>query len=288
MKTNMQFSCPDGVQLTGDVVGPTDGPVVVLLHGGGQTRHSWAKTLEDLAMDGFRAVAVDLRGHGDSGWSPEGNYAVEAIARDVRTVADHFGRPVALVGASLGGSAAILASGEPPPVECSGLILVDVTPYVSEDGRQEVLDFMNTGIDGFGSVEEAAEAISRYTQRPPKIRDIEGLGKNLRKCADGRYRWHWDPALVDPKRLDETKGDPARLEAATKTVTAPILLVRGGSSSVVRETHAQAFLSSVPTAEYAEVSHATHMVAGERNAAFSHTVRDFLSRQVRNESKGLD
>lgn len=285
MKTTLQFSCPDGVQLTGDVAGPTEGQVVVLLHGGGQTRHSWAETLEDLATDGFRAVAVDLRGHGDSDWSPDGDYAVEAIARDIRAVADRFGRPVALVGASLGGSASLLAAGERPLVECSALILVDVTPYVSEDGRQEVLDFMNTGIDGFGSVEEAAEAISHYMHRPPRIRDLEGLGKNLRKCADGRYRWHWDPALVDPKRLDETKGDPLRLEAATKAVTAPMLLVRGGSSSLVRETHVQEFLRTVPTAEYAEISHATHMVAGDRNEAFSRAVRDFLSRQVNRQRK---
>nr|EJI93896.1 alpha/beta hydrolase fold domain protein [Rhodococcus sp. JVH1] len=49
--------------------------LVLLLHGGGQTRHSWRNTGQSLAADGWSAVAVDARGHGDSQWAPDGDTA---------------------------------------------------------------------------------------------------------------------------------------------------------------------------------------------------------------------
>ena len=64
----------DGVMLAADVAGDPDAQTVLLFHGGGQTRHSWGGTLRALVGRGYHVASVDLRGHGDSDWSPGGNY----------------------------------------------------------------------------------------------------------------------------------------------------------------------------------------------------------------------
>ncbi|KAA9156789.1 alpha/beta hydrolase [Amycolatopsis acidicola] len=274
------FAGAGGVRLVADVAGPPDGPAVILIHGGGQTRHSWGETVDALAQDGFLAVNLDMRGHGESGWAPDADYTAGVLADDIRAIAAELARPVALVGASMGGRAALLAAGEDPAVDCSGLILVDVTPRMSDDGRQQVVDFMRGGLDGFATLEDAAAAVSRYLPHRPPVKDTRGLAKNLRRGEDGRWRWHWDPALVDPARLRRFDDDPTRYETAAANVTAPLLLVRGGSSELVEPEHARAFLAVAPRAEYVEVGRARHMVAGDRNRDFSDAVRGFLRRAL--------
>ena len=95
----------DGVVLRGDAYGASDRPPVLLLHGGGQTRHAWGGAATALANAGFYAVAIDQRGHGDSDWAPGNDYAITDFATDMRMVAESFATPPASVGASLGGLA---------------------------------------------------------------------------------------------------------------------------------------------------------------------------------------
>jgi pimeloyl-ACP methyl ester carboxylesterase len=271
------------VTLATDVEGPRSGPPVLLLHGGGQTRHAWRRARHALAEAGFRALAVDLRGHGDSDWAPDGDYSHEAYAEDLRAAARQLGRPVALIGASLGGIAAMLAVGESPRVECSALVLVDVTPRMSVAGRAQVLAFMGAHPDGFDSVEEAADAVAAYLPHRPRPRDPSGLRKNLRETADGRLRWHWDPRFVTgrgPRRDDVDDVSAERLEAAVRAADVPKLLVRGGASDLVSEEFAADFLALAPDAEYVNVPGAAHMVAGDDNDAFAASVVDFLRRHV--------
>src|SRR4051794_474493 len=103
-----------GVRLAVDVDGPPGGPPVLLLHGGGQTRHAWGTTQAALAANGWRACSADLRGHGDSQWAPDGDYSIDAFSADVRAMAASFDTPPALVGASLGGLSSMVAIGEAP------------------------------------------------------------------------------------------------------------------------------------------------------------------------------
>ena len=109
---SIHIRAPDSVLLTGDAYGPDDAPPVVLLHGGGQTRHAWKGTARQIGAAGFRAVAMDLRGHGDSGRAPEGNYVIDQFVADLRATVAALGRPAAVVGASLGGVTGLLAAGE--------------------------------------------------------------------------------------------------------------------------------------------------------------------------------
>src|ERR1700738_4099266 len=93
-----------GLTIAGDTWGDPNGPLVVLQHGGGQTRHAWKGAGERLAVAGYYAVAFDARGHGDSDWSPDGRYDQDVMVEDLKSVVAALGnRRPALVGASMGG-----------------------------------------------------------------------------------------------------------------------------------------------------------------------------------------
>ena len=263
------------LRIVGDAYGdPADRPVL-LLHGGGQTRHAWGETAAALADEGHHAVALDLRGHGDSSWDPEGEYGPDAIARDVTSIAKHFPTRPSMVGASLGGLAILLAQGESPDPPASAVVLVDIAPRVEPRGVERILGFMGAHPDGFATLEDAADAVAAYIPHRPRPKDLNGLRKNLRLGPDGRYRWHWDPRMMRdgrPRATDNT----ARLEAAARGLRVPTLLVRGRLSDVVSEDGARAFLDLVPHARYVDVSGAGHMVAGDRNDPFTDAVVRFL------------
>lgn len=273
----VRFAGGQGVELVCDIVGRWTDPVVLLLHGGGQTRFSWGGTASALADQGFLTFAVDARGHGESDWAPEGDYSIDAYAEDLRRVVRQIGRPAALVGASLGGLTSIIAAGEPPAVRCTALVLVDVTPQMNEQGKQAIGAFMTAHPEGFVSVEEAADAVSAYLPHRPRPSDVSGLRKNLRRGDDGRYYWHWDPRMLTGPR-GPGQAAPQRYEKALAGIQAPVLLVRGGISEVVGEEDVAAFRAVAPQAEYVDVPDAAHMVAGDRNDVFTGAVVDFLDR----------
>lgn len=261
-------------RLVGDAYGEATHRPVVLLHGGGQTRHAWGGTAAALARHGWYAIALDMRGHGDSDWAADGDYTVDTLAADLHRVAAALGRP-AVVGASLGGITALLAEGEATTSISLALVLVDIAPRVEPAGVHRIVSFMTGRPQGFASLDEAADAIAAYNAHRPRPTDVSGLKKNLRLGPDGRYRWHWDPALMSDKRPGATQN-PERQEMAARRLTVPTLLVRGRMSDLLSETGARAFLALVPHARYADVSGAGHMVAGDRNDAFTRVVVDFL------------
>jgi pimeloyl-ACP methyl ester carboxylesterase len=281
----VQITGADGVMLTADVGGPADGPTVVLLHGGGQTRHSWAATWRTLATDGWRAWSVDLRGHGDSDWPGDGDYSLDGFADDVVAITRALPEPPILVGASLGGLSSLVAVAE-SPVQAGtarALVLVDVAHRIEIGGRERIGEFMRGHLGGFADLEEAADAIAAYNPHRPRPTDLSGLAKNLRLRDDGRWHWHWDPRFVDGKfgSADETRAsviDPGRLEHAVDVLEVPVLLVRGRSSDLLSEEGARDFLARVPHAEFADVAGAGHMVAGDRNEIFNRAILTFLTR----------
>lgn len=272
------------VNLVADSYGDPADPPVILLHGGGQTRHSWGATAGDLGSSGWHALTVDLRGHGDSDWSPDHGYGLDRFAADVVRLAEYAGRPPVLIGASLGGNASLAALGHHPELAL-GLVLVDVSPFLQPAGTSRIRDFMTAkASEGFASLDEAADAVAAYVPHRPRPRNLDGLRKNLRE-RDGRWFWHWDPAFMgspaDQPVQRDTLIDPARLGAAASSLRIPTLLVRGGESDVLSTDDAVRFLELVPHAEFATVAGAHHMVAGDDNAVFEDVLGDFLRRRVR-------
>ena len=255
---------------------------VLLLHGGGQTRHAWTATCRKLAAAGFEAVAMDQRGHGDSAWIESGVYSVAGFAADAAAVSDQItgtgeARPVA-IGASLGGLASLIALGARADV-FAGLVLVDVAARMKAEGLVNVQNFMRAqAFEGFASVEEAGAAITRYLPHRPKPKSLAGLAKNLRLKPDGRYYWHWDPRFINrPASIGPTAKSIAEAVAdAARSLSVPTLLVRGGDSELVGEEEVTHFRALCPSVEYADVANARHMVAGDENDAFGAAILGFL------------
>jgi len=273
----------DGNRLAADEAGDPGDPPVVLLHGGGQTRHSWGTTLGAVARKGWHAYAIDLRGHGESDWAPDGDYTLDAFAGDVLAISHALPEPPVLVGASLGGIASLAAIGEHTDESVArALVLVDVAPRMEEEGRLRIGAFMMEHMDeGFASLDEVADAIQAYNPHRPRPTDLKGLQKNLRRADTGRWYWHWDPAFIGGRlgSPDETRSsivDPARLGKAARALTVPTLLVRGRVSDLLSEEGAQELLEMVPHARLVDVAGAGHMVAGDRNDLFNDAVVQFL------------
>ncbi|MFT4126059.1 MAG: alpha/beta hydrolase [Gordonia sp. (in: high G+C Gram-positive bacteria)] len=281
---HLTLTIPAGdVALTADRHGNPDNPPIVFLHGGGQTRHSWGRSAASLAANGWSAITVDLRGHGDSGWSPDGRYGLDRFAADVVAVADSLGRPPVLVGASLGGIAALAALRSRPDL-AAALVLVDVSPFLQRAGTDRVRGFMAANAEaGFADLDEAADSIAAYLPHRPRPTNLDGLRKNLRE-RDGRWYWHWDPAFLRDDGYDDVDEggvlDMPTLIAAAAGLRVPTLLVRGGSSDVLAIADAARFLKLVPHAEYAKVGGAGHMVAGDDNAVFETVIVEFLGRRI--------
>ncbi|MEB2343809.1 MAG: alpha/beta hydrolase [Deltaproteobacteria bacterium] len=265
-----------GLALAADVWGDPAAPPVILLHGGGQTRHAWGGTAEALARAGWQAVALDLRGHGDSGWAPDRDYSPEAFVADLHACVAHLGRRPALVGASLGGITALLAEGEAPEPICRSLVLVDIAVRIEREGALRIIGFMKAHPEGFASLDAAADVIAAYLPHRKRPRDLSGLARNLRQGPDGRFRWHWDPAFLEPGSGPRPGQDGNRLERAARALRVPTLLVRGQRSDLLSEEGARQFLALAPSARFVDVSDAGHMVAGDRNDAFTEAVVSFL------------
>ena len=281
------YGTTDGITLVGDAWGDPSHPPVLLLHGGGQTRHAWGDTAQALAERGWYVVALDLRGHGESDWAPNGRYAFEDFASDLGGVVRNLSRPPAVVGASLGGMVALLAQGQAIEPLFSAVVLVDIAPDVEPEGIRRVVGFMLAHPEGFSSIEEAADAISGYLPHRDRPEDLGGLERTLRRGDDGRYRWRWDVrllterddlALVAAGDIDELATQMRnRLTEAARRLEVPTLLVRGALSDVVSERGTRDFLGLVPHARHVDVPGAGHMVAGDRNDAFTAAVVDFLT-----------
>jgi pimeloyl-ACP methyl ester carboxylesterase len=279
----VHIDSPTGVTIAADHWTGTGTPVV-LAHGGGQTRYSWGGTAEALARSGHRVVSMDLRGHGDSSWAPDGNYTMEAFRDDALAVADWIDEPVAWVGASLGGMTGLHAV-DLRPEAFDALVLVDITPHPAKAGVNRILEFMAANAEeGFGSLEDAADAIAVYQPHRPRPKDLSGLAKNLRLGDDGRWRWHWDPGFLDIRTGGGSEhardAHHDALSSMAGRLTLPTLLIRGRLSDLVTDEQVAEFLALVPHAGYVDVAGAGHMIAGDRNDIFTEAVTDFLDRSA--------
>ena len=277
----VQFSGVDGITLVADewnrgADAAAGRPTILMLHGGGQNRFSWKNTGQILADQGFHVVAIDARGHGDSDRAPDADYAIETLTADIMQVLAAIGGPVVLIGASMGGLTGILAADRAGPKKVTGLVLVDVVPRFEKTGSARIRDFMFSGIDGFDSLEQAADAVAAYLPYRTRPRSPEGLKKNLR-LRDGRWYWHWDPAFMT-KPGDDPELRTEKFEQAAVDLKIPVLLIRGKLSDVVSPEGVRHFLAEVPNAEFVELSDAGHTAAGDDNDAFSAAVVAFVNR----------
>jgi pimeloyl-ACP methyl ester carboxylesterase len=259
--------------------GDASAPPILLLHGGGQTHHSWGDTAQRLAERGWYAITYDARGHGNSSWSSKGAYLVDALVSDLKAIIHQVGGKPAIIGASMGGITALVLEGESAASLTSAIILVDIAPKAEQKGIERIFAFMSSHLEsGFASLEEAADAVAAYLPQRSRKDNYSRLEKNLR-FRDGRYYWHWDPTMLKVWKdatPDQQIAYEERLFVAAQNLKAPTLIVRGGMSDVVSDRVMAEFLDAVPHVRSLTVSGAGHMVAGDSNHAFTNAVIQFL------------
>ena len=270
------LSVADGTVLRGVRVSAGD-PTVLLAHGFGQTRHSWAGTQARLAAAGFGSLAMDARGHGASDRNRPGHlYVGEQFVGDLVQAAATLAPGPVLVGASMGGLCGLMAQAE---AGCfSALVLVDVTPRWEQAGMERINAFLRAHPEGFVDFDHAADQIAAYLPHRRGRKTREQLEPLLRGDADGRLRWHWDLRMLD-EFVAGSAALQAQIEEAARRVRVPVLLVSGGRSDLVSDRTVAHFLELVPQARHVRLPDATHMVAGDDNDGFTDSVLGFLRAQ---------
>ena len=189
---------------------------------------------------------------------------------------DTLPAPPVIVGASLGGMTGMLAIGETDGTNAKGLILVDITPRVEPAGVRRIHEFMTANLDGFENLEQVADAIAVYNPHRPRPKRLTGLMKNLRE-RDGRFFWHWDPAMLDRPENDQS-GRWDRVDQAALRIKLPTLLVKGSESDIVSDETVAHMTELMPHADFVDITGAGHMVAGDRNDAFNSAIFSFLEK----------
>lgn len=262
----------DGLTLAAGEFGKDGDPVVLLAHGGGQSRHVWTETAERLAASDYHVFALDSRGHGDSDWPAAPRYELEDFGRDFDAVARWRlaldGRPPHYVAASLAGLAGLIAAGTLNRSAFASLTLVDVTPTYDEDALVKARSlFLRTAQDGFATEAEAARALGLQPGNPK-------IGMMMRREADGTWRWRWDPAFAACIHHDQ----PAqrRSEAAARNVSVPVHLIRAGRSEFVNDETTAAFLALTPQLRVTVLPDHRHVVTGDPEGVYADAMLPFL------------
>lgn len=253
-----------------NAVAQGDGPPVVILHGLFGSARNWGSIARRLAKGGRRAIAADLRNHGDSPRDNRMDYG--AMAEDVaRLIEERAGGRAAVVGHSLGGKVAmVLALARPALVE--RLVVVDIAPVAYRATLGAYASALRALPLRPGMRRAEADRLLAGTVPDPAERAF--LLQNLVFDADGAPRW---------------KPDLAAIEAAMPLIAAfpelprharydgPVLVVRGERSAYVRPEHYEPTLALFPRAVFVTVPGAGHWVQAEAPEAFLRAVEPFLA-----------
>jgi esterase len=255
---------------------PSRRPALLFLHGGALNAHTF--DLVNLALRSeYRCLALDLRGHGDSEWSPVLDYAIATHSADVAAFVDRLELPpLVMVGMSLGGLAAIHYAGR-HAAQLAGLVIIDTGPDGQSRGRERIHQFADATMVGFPTVEDYVVEAMKFNPRRRADLLRRSLLHNLRQTPAGTWVWKWDPrpraTPVDPELARRRRAalwdDVPRISCAT-------LVVRGAQSDTFSEENAQALVGSLPNGRLVEVQGAGHTVQGDNPRDLLRELRTFL------------
>ena len=262
-----------------------EGVPLLLIHGFGNEAHVWDEFAPEVAPY-YRTLALDLRGHGDSQWHPQGRYELDDFVADLErvTAALALSRLV-LVAHSLGGRVATLFAGRHPE-RLAGLVLVDIGPEVDARGALRIRQDVEANPDpSFASVEDCARelCLAHPAARPEALLRMARHG--LRRRDDGRHVLKMDPALRRFGRLGETPDEAARREEALgralwdalRRVSCPTLVVRGAASDLLSAEVAERMVDeALPHGRLAVVARAGHPVMTDNPEGFRDAVAGFV------------
>jgi pimeloyl-ACP methyl ester carboxylesterase len=209
--------------------------------------------------DRFHIVALDVRGHGESAWSPSGAYTYRDQAGDLAAFADRLGLGhFILLGTSMGGVIAMTYAMEHGE-RLRALVLNDIGPEV-EHGSQRITQMVGSRPDEFATLDAAMayrrEASPIVAGRGAADQRELALGV-LRQRPDGKWGWKMDPAYIR-QRIE--RGAPVRpnLWPALAQLACPTLVVWGTDSDVISEAQARRMIETLPKGELLAVPGVGH------------------------------
>lgn len=256
-------------------------PAILFFHGNGLTAHTWDLAVLQLRSD-YHCLAADLRGHGESEWSPAMEYGPQHHAADIGNLADALGlERFVLVGMSLGGMASILYAGESSD-RLAAFVCVDIAPGAMRAGPRPGV----ARVGNFIQMQHEMDSVEHFVDQaiafnPRRDRELlrRSLLHNLRQLPDGKWTWKYDRRHHErPGMFMAGAGNLGeRLSASVGGIKCPTLVVRGAESDVLAAEDAQAFAAALPDGRWVEVPGAGHTVQGDNPSGFASVVREFLS-----------
>jgi pimeloyl-ACP methyl ester carboxylesterase len=223
--------------------------------------------------DSYRVLALDQRGHGESGWAGAGHYGIEAMTEDLRTFVAALGlRDFALLGLSMGGMVAMDYAGGRPS-ELAALVIVDIGPELVTSGADRI-QVAQRASDVFDS-RDAAFAVARAANPlPPEAHQRHRVDYNLMMTKDGRWTWRYDRALRSVRELRPRDAETGWRSCAN--IAVPTLLIRGELSDILGPEVAERMIQTIPDARLATVANSGHSIPLDSPDGFLAAARTFL------------
>ncbi len=246
---------------------------MLLLHGFTGHARSWDALAAALAPH-FHVLALDQRGHGDSGWTED--YSMEAMVADVDGFVRQLGlRHFVLLGLSMGGRNAFNYTARHPE-EVQRLVIVDIGPEINSEGAGRIQAGLRAQ-DVFDSREEAFEQARTANELPPLEHHRYRIYHNLMELPDGKWTWKYDRRLRsgEPGRV-RRPIDPEQQWKNWASIRCPILLLRGELSDVLSPEVAERMVRENSNCRLAVVANSGHSIPLDRPAEFEAAVRDWL------------
>jgi esterase len=242
----------------------------LMLHGIGRVAHTFDHIATRFNKD-YHVIAIDMRGHGDSAWSPDGVYLVEDYAKDLEGfIAQLNLRNVILLGNSTGGRVVQVYAGMHPE-RVAKLVVEDVGPERTNEIASGFARRVQQEENGWASEDELVASLSRGggTVSEDLQRNYAHFGSKQR--ADGRLVWKRDPNLV--------KGFvPTELWAQVLQIKCPAIYILGGASSIVPPATQQKLRESLPMVQIVTMPKLGHYPSQEAPEDYVRIVRAFLAR----------
>jgi pimeloyl-ACP methyl ester carboxylesterase len=245
-------------------------PRVVLVHGGAQNAHTWDTVALDLDVP---LLAVDLPGHGHSSWRDDGDYGPATMAGEIGSLIEEVAPDAdVVVGMSLGGLTSLSLAAQRADL-VRRLVLVDITPGVTDAKAKAITDFVN-GPQSFPSFDELLRRTIEHNPTRSESSLRRGILHNAVQLDDLTWRWRYD-RRSHPDRPGRERIAEGLWEVLEAT-SCPVALVRGALSPVVDDADVAEFLRRRPDAVVHLVDGAGHSVQGDRPRDMSRIIRDML------------
>lgn len=251
-------------------------PVIVMLHGISQQAHSWDFISLPLSVD-YRVLALDQRGHGDSDWSPNGDYSTDAYAADLSAFVKALGlTDFHLMGHSMGGRNSLAWASQNPGILRS-LTIVDTGPETQRRGQNRIQQFRELP-DELDTLEEFAQRVMEYTGRNHE-QTMGSLKYSIRQRADGKWTWKYDQAMRAPG-FRPTAWTPEQLWDGWRRIDCPALVVRGDRSDIFAASTMERMAAEHHDCATITIANAGHLVQGDNPPDFLAAVRPHIRRHT--------